>query len=57
MYSLNDKTEVEAHNKAARFWMDNLWAKRVHDIDWLIEKFAPVPSWPDNWKEIWASYT
>jgi hypothetical protein len=20
-------------------------------IDWLIDKFAPVPTWPDNWRE------
>lgn len=22
-----------------------------HDFDWLLEKFAPVPTWPENWKE------
>lgn len=56
MYHLNDASEVQAHNKAAAFWMDNKWPERIHDIDWLLEKFAPVPSWPTNWKEIWASY-
>lgn len=56
MYHLNDKNEVEAHNKAAAYWMNNLWPERVHDMDWLIKKFSPVPTWETNWKEIWASY-
>lgn len=56
MYRLDDKIEVKAHNKAAEYWMNNLWEGRIHDIDWLIEKFWPVPTWEPNWKEIWASY-
>ncbi len=45
----------EAYRSArwtARYWMTNQWEKRVHDIDWLIDKFWPVPGWPDNWKEL-----
>lgn len=56
MYHLNEKKEIEAHNRAAVYWMNNCWEGRVHDIDWLIEKFWPVPTWEPNWKEIWASY-
>ncbi|OGM31458.1 hypothetical protein A2803_05310 [Candidatus Woesebacteria bacterium RIFCSPHIGHO2_01_FULL_44_21] len=56
MYHLNDKIEIEAHNKAAKYWMDNHWEERIHDIAWLVEKFWPVPTWEPNWKEIWASY-
>lgn len=56
MYHLNERVEIEAHNKAAEFWMDNKWTERKHDIDWLVEKFSPVPTWPSNWKEIWESY-
>jgi hypothetical protein len=21
---------------------------------WLIEKFWPIPGWPDDWKEVWC---
>ena len=56
MYHLDDKQEIQAHNLAAEYWMDNRWEGRIHDIDWLIEKFWPVPTWEPNWKEIWASY-
>lgn len=23
----------------------------IHDFEWLLQKFWPVPSWPENWKE------
>ncbi len=22
----------------------------IHDFEWLLEKFAPVPTWPENWR-------
>lgn len=33
------------------YWLNNRWEKRVHDWEWLLEKFWPVPTWPDNWRE------
>ncbi len=38
------------------FWLNNKWDKRTHDFEWLIEKFWPVPSWPDNWKEVYKDW-
>lgn len=32
------------------YWINNKWDKRVHDFEWLLEKFNP-PTWPENWKE------
>lgn len=38
------------HQKGAAFcvdyWMHDRWPARVHDLRWLIERFAPVPTWP-----------
>lgn len=34
------------------FWMNNLWKERKYDFEWLIDKFWPVPGWPENWKEL-----
>lgn len=33
------------------YWINNKWEDRVHDFEWLLEKFGPVPTWPENWKE------
>lgn len=35
------------------YWFFNRWEKRRHDLAWLIEKFWPVPSWPEN-RELWT---
>lgn len=36
------------------YWVNNkhLADKRmIHSFEWLLEKFWPVPTWPENWKE------
>ena len=33
------------------YWMNNRWEQRVHDFEWLLEKFWPVPTWKDTWRE------
>lgn len=33
------------------FWLNDRWAGRVHDWKWLVEKFWPIPTWPENWQE------
>jgi glycosyltransferase involved in cell wall biosynthesis len=43
---------VYAHNWSADFWMNNRWENRIHDMEWFIDRFWPVPTWPENWKEI-----
>lgn len=51
MYSVSSKGIKKGHQYAVDFWMYNQWKDRIHDIDWLVDKFAPVPTWPDDWKE------
>lgn len=46
---------VAGHNYSAHYWMNNLWDKRVHDIEWLIDKFWPVPTWPPDKKD-WTAW-
>lgn len=33
------------------FWVNNRWTARIHDFSWLIEKFWPIPTWPNDWQE------
>jgi len=30
------------------FWMNNRWKERKYDIEWLVERFWPVPTWPED---------
>jgi len=36
----------------ANYWMADKWKQREHDLAWLIEKFWPVPTWPENWRKL-----
>ena len=47
---------VEGHAYSARYWMTNSWEDRVHDLEWLIEKFSPVPTWGENWQEMFDKW-
>jgi len=33
------------------YWWNNKWEERVHDLEWLIKKFWPIPDWPADWRE------
>lgn len=35
---------------SADLWLNNKWENRVHDFAWLVEKFMPIPGWPDDWE-------
>ena len=48
-YSL-DKRDGEKAAQHVVDWMNKKyrWHKQIYDIDWLIEHFAPVPTWTDK---------
>ena len=59
-----DWEAMDSHKKLAEYWTRNKWAKRIHDFDWLIDKFWPLPTannhdrrdrhvWPENWKKMY----
>jgi len=53
-YNLDRNGVIAGHNYAADYWMNNSWPKQIHKIDWLVEKFWPVPTWPED-RKLWAS--
>jgi len=38
------------------FWFNNRWSERVHDFEWLVEKFWPLPDWPEDWRWLVTQY-
>lgn len=52
MYHINKDSIKKCEDYWYDFFVNNRWNKRIHDFDWLVEKFWPVPNWPDNWREI-----
>lgn len=51
-----DPRTVASHTWSARHWMNDEEPNMKHSLSWLLEKFWPVPAWPENWKEVWQSY-
>ncbi len=52
MYHFNKGEAEESYKYSYDFWINDRPLKnRVHNFDWLVEKFWPVPNWPDDWKE------
>jgi len=52
MYSKSYKTNRLSPKQwayTARHWMNNEEPGMKKPLSWLIEKFSPVPSWPENW--------
>jgi glycosyltransferase involved in cell wall biosynthesis len=56
-YPEDRKHTEETYNQVASYWLHNMLGnKRLHDFDWFVKKFMPMPSWPENWEELYADY-
>ncbi len=50
-YHYTREQEKVSYDVWAKYWMSDKWEERVHDIEWFIDKFMPMPGWPDDWRE------
>ncbi len=61
-YHMSMRQVYEDHYTSAMYWIHNEWEGQVHDYDWLIDKFWPLPTehnrhriekyfWPEDWKK------
>lgn len=55
-YGISMKEIKRAYLWTARHWMFGEWPEAVHDLGWLVDRFAPVPTWPENWRKLQAGY-
>ena len=30
------------------YWLKDKWPGRIHGFEWLVDKFSPVPGWPED---------
>ena len=42
---------------AFHYWWNNRYDKQIHDFKWLVDKFWPIPNWPENWFGLEKEYT
>ena len=53
MYHISQSLIIKGNNYSTAYWMSNAWPDRIHDLSWLIEKFWPVPTWPED-RSLWT---
>ena len=32
------------------YWWNNRWGEALHKFEWLVDKFWPLPTWPEYWR-------
>jgi len=48
-----DTEYISGNNWGTKHWMNNEEPNMTHPFSWLINKFAPIPTWPENWEDKW----
>lgn len=55
-YNLPEKWLKQGRNQAMKWIRNDAWSKQTVPFSYLIEKFWPLPGWPDNWREqLWGA--
>lgn len=52
-YSLSKYEALAGTKYSTEYWMGNKWPARKYNLSWLIAKFWPVPTWPEDWAAKW----
>jgi len=55
-YHYTKEQEKVSYDVWANYWMKNKWGERKYNISWFIDKFMPMPTWTQNWKELYDNY-
>ena len=50
-YHYTRQEEEYTYNMTAKHWMGDKEPNLVHNIEWFIDKFYPMPTWEANWRE------
>ena len=49
-YYVSEDELIRGNRYVFDHWFFDQWSDRVHDFDWLVDRFWPVPDWPEDWK-------
>jgi hypothetical protein len=55
-YGISMREVNRAYLWTANYWMRDQWPGAVHKLAWLIDRFAPIPTWPADWQARQAEY-
>ena len=46
-YPISGNAQERARKYSRDLWTNNKWPKQKHKLEWLVEKFKPIPGWHD----------
>lgn len=56
-YHMDREQENRSYKLAAEFFMKDKWFDgKKHDMSWFVDKFGPMPTWPDDWRFLLSTY-
>lgn len=44
-YKITSEDVEKARQYSKNLWLNDAWPKAIHKLDWLLDKFKPVPGW------------
>ncbi len=47
-YPMTGTDQEKARKHSRNVWLNNKWPKAKHNLEWLVEKFKPVPGWHET---------
>ncbi len=47
-YHISEEQQERARRYSQDLWLNNKWHKQIHKLEWLVEKFKPVPGWHES---------
>ena len=47
-YPLSGSDVAKAEKHSRNLWLNDKWPKAQHPLSWLVERFAPVPTWDES---------
>ena len=50
-YHMDRAQENRSYKLAADFFVGDTWFEgKKHNLEWFVDKFMPMPTWPDDWR-------
>ncbi len=50
-YFMDERLLTRGATQTNKWWKNEAWDKQTIPFEWLVEKFWPVPGWPEDWRE------
>lgn len=51
-YAMSRREQENGIKYSVDYWVYNQWKERKYDLEWFIDRFWPVPTWPENWRSL-----